>query len=137
MRIKHIIIVAVGLIVLALVAVLVVRLVPKQDPPVQVFTPSYYPTNGWQTNTPEEQGVDSLKLAKLLKTIQKNNLQVNSLLFVRNGVVILDAYFHNPYDGTFPHDMASVTKSIMTTLIGIAAGQGKIQLDKPILSGNF
>ena len=134
MRIKHIIIVVVGLIVLALMAVLVVRLVPKQDPPVQVFTPTYYPTNGWQTNTPEEQGVDSLKLAKLLKTIQKNNLQVNSLIFVRNGVVILDAYFYNPYDGTFPHDMASVTKSIMTTLIGIAAGQGKIQLDQPILS---
>ena len=30
--------------------------------------------------------------------------------------------------------MASVTKSIMTTLIGIAAGQGKIQLDQPMLS---
>ena len=30
--------------------------------------------------------------------------------------------------------MASVTKSIMTTLIGIAAGQGKIQLNQPMLS---
>ena len=54
MRIKHIIIVAVGLIILALVVVLVVRLVPKQDPPAQVFTPTYYPTNGWQINTPED-----------------------------------------------------------------------------------
>jgi CubicO group peptidase (beta-lactamase class C family) len=30
--------------------------------------------------------------------------------------------------------MASVTKSVMTTLIGIAAGQGKLDLEQPILS---
>ena len=47
--------------------------------------------------------------------------------------VILDAYFY-PYDGTTTHDMASVTKSVMTTLIGIAAGQGKLDLDQPIVS---
>jgi CubicO group peptidase (beta-lactamase class C family) len=70
----------------------------------------------------------------MLQEIQKQNIQINSLLVIRNGAVILDAYFHNPYDGAFPHDMASVTKSIMTTLIGIAAGQGKIKLDEPMLS---
>ena len=30
--------------------------------------------------------------------------------------------------------LASVTKSVMTTLIGIAADQGKIQLDQPMVS---
>ena len=39
-----------------------------------------------------------------------------------------------PMTGSFPHDMASVTKSIMTTLIGIAADQGKIDLDQPLVS---
>jgi len=47
--------------------------------------------------------------------------------------VVLDAYF-DPYDGSFPHKLASVTKSVMTTLIGIAVDQGKIQLDQPMLS---
>ena len=47
--------------------------------------------------------------------------------------MIVDAYFY-PYDGNSPHDLASVTKSIMTTLIGIAADQGKLKLDQPMLS---
>ena len=45
----------------------------------------------------------------------------------------MDAYFY-PYDGSTVHDMASVTKSVMTTLIGIAADQGKLDLDKPMVS---
>ena len=45
----------------------------------------------------------------------------------------MDAYFY-PYDGSIYHDVASVTKSVMTTLIGIAADQGKLKLDDPMLS---
>jgi len=54
-------------------------------------------------------------------------------MIIRNGSVILDSYFY-PYDSSTYHDVASVTKSIMTTLIGIAADQGKLDLDQPILS---
>ena len=93
----------------------------------------YWPTDGWRTSTPEEQGFDSVKLAEGLKTLHKNHVAIDSLLIVRNGDVILDAYFY-PYDGSFPHDLASVTKSVTTTLIAIAAGQGKIQLDQPIVT---
>ncbi len=82
----------------------------------------------------QEQGLDSVKLAQVLEVIQKQNIQINSLLVIRNGMLVLDAYFYNPYDGKYPHDMASVTKSVMTTLIGIAAGQGKINLDESMLS---
>jgi CubicO group peptidase (beta-lactamase class C family) len=45
----------------------------------------------------------------------------------------MDASFY-PYENTIPHKLASVTKSVMTTLIGIAADQGKLQLDQPMLS---
>jgi len=47
--------------------------------------------------------------------------------------VVVDAYFY-PYDGQTVHDVASVTKSVMTTLIGIAADQGKLELDQPLVS---
>ena len=93
----------------------------------------YWPTDGWRTSTPEEQGFDSVKLAEGLQTLRKNHVAIDSLLIVRNGDVILDAYFF-PYDKSFPHDLASVTKSVTTTLIAIAAGQGKIQLDQPIVT---
>ena len=93
----------------------------------------YWPTEGWQANTPEEQGFDSVKLAEELQDLQKKEEAIDSLLIIRNGRVILDAYFY-PYDGSFPHDLASVTKSFTTTLIAIAASQGKLDLDRPMVS---
>lgn len=101
--------------------------------PAQVPAPDYWPTDGWRTSSPEEQGFDSVKLTEGLQDIQQSQIGIDSLLIVRNGYIILDAHFH-PYDGTFPHDFASVTKSVMTTLIGIAADQGKLDLDAPMVS---
>jgi CubicO group peptidase (beta-lactamase class C family) len=123
-----------GIIAVAILAVLAIVLIPQLIKPERVTTAPYWPTQGWRTSTPEEQGLDSVKLAEMLQEIQKQNIQIDSLLIIRNGLVLLDAYFYNPYDGTYPHDMASVTKSVMTTLIGIAADQGKIKLDQPMLS---
>lgn len=65
--------------------------------------------------------------------MREEQISIDSLLIIRNGYVVLDAYFY-PYDGSFPHDLASVTKSFMTTLIGITADQGKLQLDQPTVS---
>ncbi len=96
-------------------------------------SPTEWPTSGWRTCAPEEQGFDSVKLAEGLSAIRQKGLDLHSVSIVRNGVMLLDAYFY-PYDGKTVHDQASVTKSIMTTLIGIAADQGKLKLDDPMLS---
>jgi len=94
---------------------------------------SYWPTNGWESATPESQGFNSVKLAEGLNAIKQKGISIHSLMIIRNDSVILDSYFY-PYDGSTYHDVASVTKSIMTTLIGIAADQDKLSLDQPILS---
>ena len=99
----------------------------------QVRAPAYWPTNGWQISTPEEQGIDSDKLAEGLLAIRDQKVQIHSLLVIRNDYVVVDATFY-PYDGQTVHDVASVTKSMMTTLIGIAADQGKLDLDERMLS---
>jgi CubicO group peptidase (beta-lactamase class C family) len=91
------------------------------------------PTDGWPTTTPEEQGLDSAKLADALLAMQQKVPDIHSFLLIRDGKVVVDASFY-PYDGSTPHDLASVTKSVMTTLIGIAADQGKLRLDQPVLS---
>ena len=124
----------IGLIAVAVLAVVGVVLVLQFGKPEQASTRAYWPTQDWKISTPEEQGLDSVKLAELLKMIQDGNILIDSLLVIRNGSIVLDAYFNDPYDGTFPHDMASVTKSVMTTLIGIAADQGRINLDQPVVS---
>ncbi len=102
-------------------------------PPVEVAQPDYWPTTGWRASAPEEQGYSSQQIAQAMQDIQKKAIGVDSMLIVRNGYVVLDAHFA-PYDGTFPHNMASVTKSVMTTLIGIAVEQGKVDLEKSMVS---
>jgi CubicO group peptidase (beta-lactamase class C family) len=88
--------------------------------------PAYWPTNGWRSSTPEQQGIDSVKLADALDYIRQHDINIHSLLLVRNGYVVLDAYFY-PYDEKSIHDLASVTKSVTSTLIGIAIDQGKLK----------
>jgi CubicO group peptidase (beta-lactamase class C family) len=125
--------IVIGLIAVVILAVLAIVLIPKLTKLDQESTQTYWPTKAWRTSTPEEQGFDSVKLAEGLQNLQINKIQIDSLLIIRNGNVIVDAYFY-PYDHTIPHKLASVTKSFTTTLIGIAIDQGKIQLDQPMVS---
>lgn len=98
-----------------------------------VPAPDYWPTNGWRSAAPEAHGFDSAITAHGLRSIREDGTRIHSLMIVRGGEVVLDAYFY-PYDGSTVHDVASVTKSVMTTLIAIAADQGKLDLDAPMLS---
>ncbi len=95
--------------------------------------PAYWPTRGWQSVAPEAEGFASAKLAEGLLGMQADGTRVHSLMMIRDGYVLLDTTFY-PYDGSTVHDLASVTKSFMTTLIGIAADQGLIDLDAPLVS---
>ncbi|MDX2034248.1 MAG: serine hydrolase [Blastocatellia bacterium] len=90
--------------------------------------------DGWRTATPESQGVDSAILAEAMELARQRGLAIHSFLLVRNGVIVAEAYFY-PYDGKTPHDIASVTKPITATLIGLAIEQGKIKsVKEPMLS---
>jgi CubicO group peptidase (beta-lactamase class C family) len=91
------------------------------------------PAADWPTAAPEIHGFDSALLADGLVTVHEQVPTAHSLLLVHNGELVLDAAFF-PYDGSTPHDMASVTKSFMTTLIGIAIDQGVVSLDDTVLS---
>jgi CubicO group peptidase (beta-lactamase class C family) len=94
---------------------------------------AYSPTEGLRSTAPEQQGIDSQKLAEALESIRQRNINIHSLLIVRNGFVVLDAYFY-PYDERDLHDIASVTKSLTSALVGIAIGQGKIKgVTQPLL----
>lgn len=94
---------------------------------------TYWPTEGWRTSTPEQQGMDSEKLAELLDYVEENDINIHSLLIIRNGYVVADAYFY-PFANNSVHDVASVTKSFTGTLIGIAISEGYIAgVDQPVL----
>jgi CubicO group peptidase (beta-lactamase class C family) len=95
--------------------------------------PAYYPAAQWRTATPESQGVDSAALAAAIDQAEQKHLGIHSLLVIRHGYVIADASFF-PYAGTAPHDMASVTKTLTSTITGIAIGRSIVKLDDKLLS---
>lgn len=118
---------------MVVLGVLPLVIIPLQSIAEQISPTTYWPTQGWRTTTPEEEGFDSAKLAEALLTIREKDIDIHSLLIIRDGAVVVDAYFY-PYDGNTVHELASVTKSVMTTLIAIAADQGKLELDQPMVS---
>ncbi len=95
--------------------------------------PDYWPTREWRTVTPESQGFDSDILAEALTLVQQKQLPLHSLLIARRGYLVVDEYFYPFADGV-RHDIASVTKSITATLVGIAIDEGHIsRLDVSVL----
>ena len=91
------------------------------------------PTDRWRESTPEEQGVDSASLADGVDYILQKRLPIHSMLVVRHGVIVLDAYFY-PYEPTVPHDVASVTKSVTSMLMGIAIDKAYVKsVKQPVL----
>ena len=79
---------------------------------------SIWPTAQWLTSTPEEQGMDSTALAGLLDFGTTGSL--DSLLLVRHGRIVLDAYYA-PYTSEIPHRINSATKTVTGTLAAIGA----------------
>lgn len=94
--------------------------------------PAVWPTTSWQAGSPENAGLDSAILAELINELAKSDSGVHSLLIVRHGVLVLEAYFY-PYAGDVPHDVASVTKSVTITLLGALIAKGELSgLDQPV-----
>ena len=112
--------------ILILLAALLGVVTLAQEPAASpIATETYWPTHGWRSSTPEAQGVDSEVLAQAFDYVRQNHIPIHSLLVVRNGYVVLDAYFY-PFQKGLVHDGASTTKSITSTLIGIAIGEHRL-----------
>ncbi|MCW8984813.1 MAG: beta-lactamase family protein, partial [Thermoanaerobaculales bacterium] len=92
-----------------------------------------WPTDEWATSTPEEEGMDSTLLVEMLREIAQEELPVHSVVVVRHGRLVLDAYFE-PYREEDRHIVYSATKSITAMLVGVAVADGLIPGDtQPVL----
>ena len=93
-----------------------------------------WPVPDWPVATPESQGMSSGDLAGLVESILKQGDPIHQLLVIRNGRIVLETAFQ-PFQKNAPHQLYSCTKSVMSTLIGIAVGRGKIGgVDRRVLS---
>ncbi|MFD7523172.1 serine hydrolase domain-containing protein [Paenibacillus chitinolyticus] len=94
---------------------------------------NYWPTAEWQAADPALLRMDAEKLAELEPVIQSEYGNINGVVIVRNGAIAHESY----YNGCGPdntHHVASVTKSILSALIGIAIDAGFIKhVDQKVL----
>ncbi len=80
----------------------------------------------WPHSDPETQGMDSVTLSKLIDYIDEKNLAMDSVIVVRRGHIVLEAYPNPNYDKNTLHILNSATKSFSSALIGIALREGYI-----------
>ena len=78
----------------------------------------------WQTASPRSQSVDPVALARALDHAA-GLPRLSSLLVVRHGRLVLEQYFNGKHREDLA-DVRSVTKSVVSTLVGIAIGRGEL-----------
>lgn len=98
--------------------------------PTSTPTSTPTPTPFWstRTSTPEKQGIDSAMLVRMFNYIADQEAEIHSVLVIRNGVVVTEAYFW-PYNRDRVHGLASCTKSFLSALVGIAVDEGYLSLE--------
>src|ERR1044072_5761024 len=85
--------------------------------------PQPWPTKEWATSSPEEQGMSSERLTRLVEFGGSNNM--DSLLVTRHGRIVLEAT-DAPFRAGLKHRINSSTKSVVSTLVAMAVRDGKL-----------
>ena len=118
----------------------------------QTATPTRYQPprvsgDGWKTARADSLGVDATRLAALTESIRTSpQLGVHAIVIERAGRLIYEEYFDGDdqrwgdplgrvsMTANTLHDLRSVTKSVVSALVGIAVGEGAIAtLDQPVV----
>lgn len=127
-----------ALLLALLCAILIAACGPESTSPTPPQT-----DDGWQTADPASVGLDVKKLEQAVARIHDGTYQnVHSLLVVKDGKLVFEEYFRGytwdyadeqhrgdlvDFDRDTTHNLASVTKSFTSALIGIAIDQGFIR----------
>jgi CubicO group peptidase (beta-lactamase class C family) len=56
--------------------------------------------------------------------------RIRAILVIANGRTVFERYYRSTASES--HNVASVTKSVISTLVGIAVGEGRLRLDQPL-----
>ncbi|MBQ3603205.1 MAG: serine hydrolase [Clostridia bacterium] len=81
---------------------------------------------------PEEAGVSSDIIARLIEDIEHSGIETHSLMVIRHGKVAFEQW-RKPYGPDYMHIMYSVSKSVTSTAAGFAVSEGLLSLDTRIV----
>lgn len=105
-------------------------------------------TSGWPVAAPDDVGLDQQSLCTLaqkLDAAKEDN--VHAVLIARHGKLVFERYFTGSdshwgqpakdiaFGPDVPHDLRSISKSVVSLLVGIAVGKGWVaSIDQPVLA---
>ena len=82
--------------------------------------------DGWEVSSLSDVGMDISAIEEIAENVKNGRYKgIHSMLIVKNGFLVFEEYFQNYQDDDLQHIM-SITKSISSTLIGIAIDRGFI-----------
>lgn len=85
-----------------------------------------WPTPDWQVADPADVGLDAAALAEMAATAERAGSQC--LVVTRDGQLVAEWYWDG-FDAQRAREVFSVTKSITSTLVGIAQDRGLLDID--------
>ena len=85
----------------------------------------YWPTERWRVAAPEAQGMDAALLQQMLEVIDEQGPRIYSVVVVHNGYIVTEKYYP-PYKQDTLRYLYSVTKAVVSALVGIAIQEGYI-----------
>lgn len=88
---------------------------------------------GLPRSTPEAEGVDSAGVRAFVEALEQRIDAVHSIMLVRHGKVVAEGWW-SPYAANDPHVMYSVTKSLTSTAVGLAAQEKLLSPTDLVLS---
>jgi len=89
-------------------------------------------SDGWQVGDLRKTSVDTAIVISGIREMEDGTIpDMNSLLVIQHGVLWVDQYF-NGYGVNDPHPLYSVTKSVFSTVYGIAQDSGLVSVDEHV-----
>ena len=83
--------------------------------------------DGLPVSSLADQDIDPQQIARLDWEIRHGEFdEIHSLVIIRNGYLVYEAYFEEGHDVNYAHRLASVTKSVISLIVGTAVHQGLI-----------
>lgn len=87
-----------------------------------------YPIDEWERSTPAEAGLDPAPLEELTTFLGEQ--KSDCMVVVKDGEVVAESYW-NDFDADTDREVFSASKSVTSTLVGIAQDEGFLSIDEP------
>ena len=81
--------------------------------------------------TPAQAGLDPQCIINMMDRMEKEHINITSFMLLRHGKVLCEASYE-PYDAAQLRTVYSLSKTFTSMAVGIAAGEGKIDIDEKI-----